>query len=237
MTTLERDFLASFDYFAVQGRREGTDRCPSDRETLVVRWAWAWPALAPHVTRLLYDAEHHVRAIEQDGQFTCRVENVISHDWVSTFAWPTLSKTHAPWSAFEAAIVYHAIIRPGGPPLEVTFYRGDGTYVVNGVVRSEEPTPPAEMRVDDEFPCSDKRSLRVRNWIARNHQFTSDTATVPSASGASISADSETVADVVASLQCETCAFTFNSQEHLTVHRESILPMSACQQSRSMATR
>ena len=39
--TFERDFLASFDYFAVQGRREGTDRRPSDREALVVRWAWA----------------------------------------------------------------------------------------------------------------------------------------------------------------------------------------------------
>ena len=95
----------------------------------------------------------------------------------------------------------------------VTFSRGNGTYVVNGVVRSEEPRLPGEVCVENEFPCNYKRSLRLKKWLVG--QLTADPYV---GSGASISADRETVTEVGANVLCETCAFAFKNREHLEFH-------------------
>ena len=219
MATDTRDLLTSFDYFAVHGLSErGTHGQLSVRDTRVVQWAWAWPDLAPHVMRLLYDAEHHVRC-EPNGDASAVMDGRTG-EWTAVSALRPARFTPS-LIAFEAAIVFHAVIRPDGSPLVVTFYRGDDTYVVSGVERCEEPSLPEEVCVT-EFPCNDQRSLRVKKWLlgqlAADTDVTENT-TVPG--GASISADGETVVDVMGSLQCDTCAFMFNSRDHLEFHRRA----------------
>ena len=157
----KRDFLAGFDYFATR-IRPGTH--PDDRNARVVQWALAWPDLAPHVTQLLYDAEHHVRhELGDDFHSIWIAKNGMLNEWTA------VSATHFSPSltAFEAAIVYHAVIRPDGPSLKATFYRGNDSYVVNGVDQGCVPCLPGEKTIGGDFPCDVHRAVRVRTWILR----------------------------------------------------------------------
>ena len=195
---LQRDFLASFDYFVAARGRAPTES-PGDRNDRVVQWAWAWPDLAPHVTRLLYDAEHHVRC-KPDG-VTWSVMNERSSEWT------TVSSHFSPSpSAFEAAIVFHSVIRPEGPPLEVAFYRGDDTYgyVVQGVIRRLAPVPPDETTLSGDFPCDAGRAARVKRWILRQQTDASHAA-----------------AASTSSCVCLTCDFQFDNAAERTIHGSS----------------
>ena len=253
---LQRDFLASFDYFAAARGRAPTES-PGDRNARVVQWAWAWPDLAPHVTRLLYDAEHHVRCKPGNGGIpddpdgsTCEVLHGRTGEWTTTVS----SHFSPSLTAFEAAIVFHAVIRPDGSPLVVTFYRGDDTYVVNGVTQAHGPMLPGEKTLSGDFPCDVYRAVRVKRWILRQQvAWTAEHARVDPAvasprasgnaeprnnstcSGMSDTAEGETLSTIVraTSYFCPTCAATFDNADETTIHNRR---SRSCRPPRSLAS-
>ena len=217
-----RDFLASFDYFAARGR--APTESPGDRNDRVVQWAWAWPSLAPHVTRLLYDAKHHVRC--ESANVSCAVQDGRTGNWteVASHFSPSLTE-------FEAAIVFHAVIRPEGPPLEVTFYRGDDSYVVNGLTQAHAPVLLNEISIEREFPCDVYRAVRVRSWILRQsseaaQQICRGQQSNSSSSGTSDIADDETLSTIVRATTnfCPSCATTFKNAKETDTHHRHFRP-------------
>ena len=219
-----QDFLASFDYFAAR------HRCTSlpDRDARVVQWGWAWPDLAPHITRLLYDAEHHVRYGPGDDHVEPYALCVVDAITGKRSVVQPSSSFDPPLTAFEAAIVFHAVIRPNGPPLDVTFYRGDGTYVVNGVIQRQAPILLGEKILEGDFPCDEHRAVRVRKWILRTRPAElalprDRRGPLPDnypCCGPSDRADADTASTTTKETAhyCGTCGYAFNDAEEAEKH-------------------
>ena len=232
MISNKRDFLAGFDYFAGPLRFAAASRKPSTRDARVVQWAWAWPDLAPHVARLLYDAENHVRCdlggdLNAFSEATCCIMDETSREWSAVSALLSLSP---PLTAFEAAIVYHAVIRPRGPPLKVTFSRGNGTFVINGAVQQSAPELQVERSLPGDFPRDFHRGIRVKRWILlqrrasvlRNESGNEQPDSNSTCSGPSDSADGETISSMkrVTPYSCAVCGATFKTAIDRDCHRQ-----------------
>ena len=145
----------------------------AERNDKVIDWALAWPDLAPHVgTGLLYDSRNRIRHVNDQtapGGILCEWCDDLrgAGRWVPV---PSLSDDPAvaPMTAFEAAIVCRAVLRPREAACPVTFSRGDGVnFVMDGKLTTVEPTTEGEVTIFTDFPCSRMRNERVKRWIMR----------------------------------------------------------------------
>ena len=189
MTTAvgENLFLDGLDYFIFDVQRnvpcvvrdQALAFAPTRNER-VIDWALAWPDLAPHVTRLLFDSRDRIRHVEGesasaatferscDESIRCERWDDDARNWVSV---PSLGGGSEPLTAFEAAIVLHDQLRPQEPRVPITFSRGDGLHFVqDGKITTTEPTIPHEKVFRNDFRCNRMRNERVRRWIMRQDE-------------------------------------------------------------------
>lgn len=224
MSNNGQGFSPEWIYFFDQSRRlsgkagGAAFRYHGARDAEVMKWAWAWPGLAPHMAQLIYDAEHHVRSGEQNGLLECLAAS--SGNWVQVSELGTTSFT-PPLTAFEVAIVHHSVISPLGPSIVVTFSRGDGTFVVDGCLTTSPPRIVDEVTVD-EFPVNRMKSDRVSAWIQSRHPA-AGSASSPDDGNASDGADCGSIFQAASypslvTRRCPTCGFGFKSIEERDFH-------------------
>ena len=142
-TVRENLFLDGLDYFIFDAQRnvrslargEGAVTFEPSRNERVIDWALAWPDLAPHATRLLFDSQDRIRHVRTEStsdapephhtSIRCERWDDEARKWVPVPL--VLGDDSEPLTAFEAAIVCHGVLRPREPPIPVTFSRGDAS--------------------------------------------------------------------------------------------------------------